>query len=62
MMNNKHADMETAADNMNDDTTDKIAMLNEMHPERSPMKLITMMSLFIGLYIGKMLNVFRKFN
>ena len=31
-MNNKHADMETAADIMNDDTTDKIAMLNEMHP------------------------------
>ena len=30
--NNKHADRETAADIMNDDTTDKIAMLNEMHP------------------------------
>ena len=30
MMNNKHADMETAADIMNDDTMDKIAMLNKM--------------------------------
>ena len=31
-MNNKHADMETAADIMNDDTMDKIAMLNKMRP------------------------------
>lgn len=30
MKNNKHADRGTAADIMNDDTTDKIAMLNEM--------------------------------